>query len=110
LKDEEIVRETKDGILVRYYVGPSIDDKRFRWTITPQEAYRIKNGEISELYRGAVVMGTAPDFFRSIDAVGKDVTVLPVTGCGKGDPEQLICVGNGGPTLRGKVNIVPRGD
>jgi TldD protein len=109
-KDEEIVRETKDGILVRNCVGPSIDDKRFRWTITPQESYRIKNGEISELYRGAVVMGTAPEFFKSIDAVGQDVTILPLTGCGKGDPEQLLCVGNGGPTLRGRVNIVPRGD
>jgi len=109
-KSEEIIRETKDGVFVKYYVGPSIDDKRFRWTVTPQETYLIKNGEVSELYRGAVVMGVAPDFFRSIDAVGEDVTILPLTGCGKGDPEQLICVGNGGPTLRSRATIVPRGE
>jgi len=109
-KSEEVVRETKNGVFVKYYVGPSIDDKRFRWTVSPQEAYLIKNGELSELYRGAVVMGTASEFFKSIDAVGQNVTILPLTGCGKGDPEQLICVGNGGPTLRSRANIVPRGE
>nr|MDO8135768.1 TldD/PmbA family protein [Candidatus Njordarchaeum guaymaensis] len=109
-KSEEIVRETKNGIFVKYYVGPSIDDKRFRWTVSPQETYIIKNGELGELYRGAVVMGTAPEFFKSIDAVGQDLAILPLTGCGKGDPEQLICVGNGGPTLRSRANIVPRGE
>jgi len=108
--NEEIVRETKNGVLVKYYVGPSIDDKRFRWTVTPQETYLIKDGEIGDLYRGTVVMGVAPEFFKSIDAVGQDVTILPLTGCGKGDPEQLICVGNGGPTLRSMASIVPRGE
>jgi TldD protein len=109
-KNEEIVRETRSGILVRYYLAPSIDDRRFRWTVSPQETYLIKNGELGELLRGAVVSGIAPEFFRSIDAVGKDVTILPLTGCGKGDPEQLICVGNGGPTLRSKATVIPRGE
>jgi TldD protein len=108
--NEEIVRETKNGVLVKYYVGPSIDDRRFRWTVTPQETYIIKNGEVGDLYRGGVVMGVAPEFFKSIDAVGQDVTILPLTGCGKGDPEQLICVGNGGPTLRSRASLVPRGE
>jgi TldD protein len=109
-KSEEIIKETKNGILVKYFLSPSIDDKRYRWAVTPQEAYQIKNGEVGELYRDAVVMGIAPDFFKSIDAVGNDVSIFPVTGCGKGDPEQLICVGNGGPTIRGTANIVGRGE
>jgi TldD protein len=108
--EEEILEETKNGVLVQHYVAPSIDDKRYRWAVTPQEAYLVKNGEVTESYRGAVVMGVAPEFFRSIDAVGRDVSILPLTGCGKGDPEQLICVGNGGPTLRGTANVVGRGE
>jgi TldD protein len=108
-KNEEIIRETKNGILVRHFLSPSIDDRRYRWAITPQEAYEIKNGEVGELYRDAVVMGIAPDFFKSIDAVGNNVSIFPVTGCGKGDPEQLVCVGNGGPTIRGVANLVGGG-
>jgi TldD protein len=109
-KNEEIIKETKKGILVRYFLSPSIDDRRYRWAVTPQEAYEIKNGEVGELYRDAVVMGIAPDFFKSIDAVGNDVSIFPITGCGKGDPEQLVCVGNGGPTIRGIADIVGRGE
>ena len=108
--EEEILEETKNGVLVQHYVAPSIDDRRYRWAVTPQEAYLVKNGEVTESYRGAVVMGIAPEFFKSIDAVGRDVSILPLTGCGKGDPEQLICVGNGGPTLRGTANVVGRGE
>jgi TldD protein len=109
-KNEEIIRETKNGVLVRHFLSPSIDDRRYRWAVTPQEAYEIKNGEVGEIYRDAVVMGIAPEFFKSIDAVANDVSIFPVTGCGKGDPEQLVCVGNGGPTIRGIANIVGRGD
>jgi TldD protein len=95
---------------VKYFLSPSIDDRRYRWAVTPQEAYEIKNGEVGELYRDAVVMGIAPDFFKSIDAVGNDVSIFSITGCGKGDPEQLVCVGNGGPTIRGIADVVGRGD
>jgi TldD protein len=107
---EEILEETKSGVFVQHYLAPSIDDRRYRWSVTPQEVYVVRNGEVGELYRGAVVMGVAPEFFKSIDAVGRDVSILPLTGCGKGDPEQLICVGNGGPTLRGMANVVGRSD
>jgi TldD protein len=108
--EEEILEETKDGVLVQHYNAPSIDDRRYRWAITSQQAYLVKNGEVTESLRGAVVMGVAPEFFKSIDAVGRDVNILPLTGCGKGDPEQLICVGNGGPTLRGTANVLGRGE
>ncbi|WXG47643.1 MAG: TldD/PmbA family protein [Candidatus Atabeyarchaeum deiterrae] len=109
-RPEEIIEETKNGVFVKYYISPSIDDRRYRWTITPQETYVIKNGEIGELYRGGVIMGVAPEFFKSIDAVGRDLRILPVIGCGKGDPEQLICVGNGGPTIRSRATVVGRGE
>jgi TldD protein len=109
-KNEEIIRETKNGVFVRHFLDPSIDDRRYRWAITPQETYEIKNGEVGELYRDATVMGIAPDFFKSIDAVGNDVSIFPLIHCGKGDPEQLVCVGNGGPTIRGIADIVGKGE
>ena len=50
-------------------------------------------------------MGNAPAFFQSIDAVGSDSTVRPITNCGKGDPMQIMRMGNGGPHIRGVVTV-----
>ena len=66
---------------------------------------KIENGELTELIRDVIVMGTAPEFFHSIDACGNDFTVRPITNCGKGDPMQSMIMGNGGPTIRGVATI-----
>ena len=50
-------------------------------------------------------MGNSPEFFESIDARGKDFTVRPIANCGKGDPMQIMRMGNGGPHIRGKATV-----
>jgi TldD protein len=84
---------------------PSIDMKRYNWSISCQYAQKIENGEITDLLRDVIVMGTAPEFFKSIDACGNDFTVRPITNCGKGDPMQSMIMGNGGPTIRGTATV-----
>jgi TldD protein len=84
---------------------PSIDMKRYNWSISCQYAQKIENGEITDLQRDVIVMGTAPEFFNSIDACGNDFTVRPITNCGKGDPMQSMIMGNGGPTIRGRATV-----
>ena len=70
-----------------------------------QYAQKIENGELTDLQRDVIVMGTAPEFFNSIDACGNDFTVRPITNCGKGDPMQSMIMGNGGPTIRGTATV-----
>ena len=43
--------------------------------------------------------------FNSIDACGKDFTVRPITNCGKGDPMQIMRMGNGEPHIRGIATV-----
>lgn len=102
---EEMIHEVKDGYLVSNMKVPSIDMQRYNWSISCQYAQKINNGELDGLYRDVIVVGTAPEFFNSIDACGKDFTVRPITNCGKGDPMQSLVMGNGGPTIRGKATI-----
>ena len=102
---EEMIKEVKDGFLVCNMKIPSIDMNRYNWSISSQYAYEIKNGEIKDLVRDVIVMGTAPEFFQSIDAVGSDFMVRPITNCGKGDPMQSMMMGNGGPSIRGIATI-----
>ena len=105
---DEMIRETKHGYLIEAERQPSIDDKRFNWTISAHSARRIEKGELGERIRDIALTSTAPKFFESIDAVSRDLRIHPVPGCGKGDPMQALCVGNGGPTIRGVASILGR--
>ncbi|MDI6904677.1 MAG: TldD/PmbA family protein [Candidatus Bathyarchaeia archaeon] len=105
-KEEELIKETKHGYLISCMRHPSIDDKRYNWTISAQEAYEIKNGELTTHLRDVALTSIAPKFFKSISAVTKKVEILPLPGCGKGDPMQALYVGNGGPYIRGVATIL----
>jgi len=103
---EEMLEETKHGCLVISMKHPSIDDQRYNWTISAQEGYEIKNGELAAHLRDVQLTSIAPKFFKSIDAASKKGEIHPLPGCGKGDPMQALYVGNGGPYLRGVATIL----
>jgi TldD protein len=101
----EIIKGVKHGYLISNMKIPSIDMRRYNWSISCQYAQKIEDGEITDMLRDVIVMGTAPEFFESIDACGNDFTVRPITNCGKGDPMQSMIMGNGGPTIRGTATV-----
>lgn len=98
----EMIKDVKNGFLISNMKIPSIDMMRYNWSISCQYAQKIENGELGELLRDVIVMGNSPEFFESIDARGKDFQVRPIGNCGKGDPMQIMRMGNGGPHIRGK--------
>jgi len=104
-KPDEMIKEVKSGYLISNWKVPSIDMKRYNWSISCQYAQKIENGEVTDLLRDVIVVGTAPEFFESIDACGNDFTVRPITNCGKGDPMQSMIMGNGGPSIRGIATV-----
>lgn len=105
-KYEEMLKETKHGYLVISMKHPSIDDQRYNWTISAQEGYEIKNGELTTHLRDVQLTSIAPKFFKSVDAASRKGEMHPLPGCGKGDPMQALYVGNGGPYLRGVATIL----
>jgi TldD protein len=102
---DDLIKDVKNGYLICDMKVPSIDMMRYNWNISCQYAHKIENGQLKELVRDVMVMGTAPDFFDSIDARGKDLSVRPITNCGKGDPMQIMRMGNGGPHVRGTATV-----
>jgi TldD protein len=99
---DEMIKDVKNGFLICNMKIPSIDMMRYNWSISCQYAMKIENGELGQLLRDVIVMGNSPEFFKSIDACGKDFQVRPISNCGKGDPMQIMRMGNGGPHIRGK--------
>ena len=102
---EEMIKDVKSGYLISNMKVPSIDMYRYNWSISCQYANRIEDGQVADLVRDVIVIGTAPDFFASVDACGKDFTIRPITNCGKGDPMQSMIMGNGGPSVRGVATV-----
>lgn len=102
---EEMIKEVREGYLICDMKVPSIDMMRYNWSISCQYAQKIEKGELKGMVRDVIVMGTAPEFFRSIDARSKDFAVRPITNCGKGDPMQIMRMGNGGPFVRGIATV-----
>lgn len=102
---EEIIEDTRDGILVVGGMTPTIDSRAYDWKISAKEAHVIAKGEITELVRDAVVSEVTPDFLISIDAIGKNPEITVTPDCSKGSPLQTLPVGNGGPPIRGKAYL-----
>ncbi|MFQ5956990.1 MAG: TldD/PmbA family protein [Candidatus Brocadiales bacterium] len=101
----DIIAEVKDGYYVVNNRIPSISESRENFRISAQKVYKIENGKLVKLYRGGGISADSRDFFMSIDAVGNDLIVFPIPNCGKGQPMQVMRVGNGGPTLRAKARL-----
>jgi TldD protein len=100
-KAEEIVEDTKDGILITTNRSWSIDDRRINFQFGTEIGWRIKNGSKEHMIKSPTYMGVTPQFWGSCDAVSKDDWKMHGTpNCGKGVPGQVMYVGHGCGTAR----------
>lgn len=100
-KAEEIVQDTKTGILLTTNRSWSIDDKRINFQFGTEIGWRIKNGSKEGMIKNPTYMGVTPQFWGSCDAVSKDDWKMWGTpNCGKGVPGQVMYVGHGCGTAR----------
>jgi TldD protein len=100
-KAEEIVKDTKEGILITTNRSWSIDDRRVNFQFGTEIGWRIKNGSREKMIKNPTYMGVTPQFWGSCDAVSKDDWKMWGTpNCGKGVPGQVMYVGHGCGTAR----------
>lgn len=111
---DELIADTKDGIMLSTNRSWSIDDLRLNFQFTTEVAYEIKNGKIGQLYKNPVYYGITPGFWASCDGVcGKDEWMMwGLNSCAKGEPMQVASVGHGAcpARFRGvKVGVLKEG-
>jgi len=99
---DEIIKDTKEGILMETNKSWSIDDKRLNFQFGVEMAYEIKDGSIGDMIKNANYTGITYEFWRSCDAVAsKDEWRLwGLPNCGKGEPGQVAHVGHGSAPAR----------
>ena len=98
----EEMLEGVNGYLLKG-AGSGQADANAEFMFDVQEAYKITDGEVGELFRGASISGNAFDVLKSVDAIGRDFAYDMGAGyCGKGQPAKVD--GGGGP-VRAVVTI-----
>jgi len=94
---DELIADTKHGILMQTNKSWSIDDLRLNFQFGCEIAWEIKNGRKVRLLKNPVYTGITPEFWRSCDAIcgESEWKVWGLPNCGKGEPPQTMHVAHG---------------
>ena len=94
---DDLIADTRNGILVATNKSWSIDDLRLNFQFGCEIAWEIREGKKVRMLKNPVYTGITPQFWNSCDAVcGKsEWRVWGLPNCGKGEPPQTMHVAHG---------------
>jgi TldD protein len=94
---DELVADTRDGVLLSTNRSWSIDDKRVNFQFATEAAWEIVDGRLGRLYKNPTYDGKTTTFWGSLDAVCGPLEwkVWGTPNCGKGQPSQTARVSHG---------------
>ncbi len=99
---EQLIADTKNGILVDGRGSFSIDHQRINFQFGGDFVRRIRNGKLQEPLRRFTYFSYNPVFWNSVDAICTKAEWQPhgVENCGKGQPMQVAQLTHGSAPLR----------
>ncbi|MBR2255036.1 MAG: TldD/PmbA family protein [Candidatus Methanomethylophilaceae archaeon] len=100
---DELVSETRDGILCDKMVNGMEDPVGGCFEAKCLRGYRIRDGEIAGMVQSFTLTGKSVEILCSADALTKEV-ILDGGMCGKGI-EDWVRVSSGGPYMRAKMIV-----
>jgi TldD protein len=88
---DDMVADTKDGIIMENNRSWSIDQKRLNFQFGSEIGWLVKNGKIKGMVKNPSYQGITPEFWNSCDAIcnHKHWKLYGVVNCGKGQPMQV---------------------
>jgi TldD protein len=98
---DEIIEDTRDGLLAIQGISGMEDPVGGGFQARILKGYSIENGQKKDLVRSFTLTGKALDILKTVDMVGKDLS-LGGGNCGKGE-EDWVPVTTGGPFMRAKI-------
>ena len=99
---EEIIADTKDGVLIDGRGSYSIDQQRFNGQFGGDAFWEIKNGKKTRMVSDVTYNAITTDFWQNLDAItGPDHwEMYGTTGDAKGQPVQINHPSHGSPWCR----------
>jgi TldD protein len=88
---EEMIADTKEGILIDGIGSYSIDQQRRNFQFGGDGFWKIEQGKIVGMLKNVTYQSMTTDFWNSIDAIGTEDEVMQygTNMCGKGEPMQI---------------------
>ena len=101
-KENDLIADTEDGILMDTNRSWSIDDRRYQFQFSTEIAWEIKGGKKVRILRNPSYSGITTEFWNSCDAIcSRDYwTLWGTPNCGKGQPMQTMGTGHGASPAR----------
>ena len=99
---EDLIGDTKKGILMATNKSWSIDDRRLNFQFGTEIAWEIKNGRVGQVFKNPVYTGITPEFWGSCSGIAGtgEWQLYGVPNCAKGEPVQIMHVGHGASPAR----------
>ncbi len=101
---DAIVEDTKRGVITKGWISGMEDIVGGGFQALTQSGWIVKDGELAERVRGMTLTGNALSILKSVDRVSQDLVLSGGT-CGKGEADDYVPVGAGGPFMRAKVVV-----
>jgi TldD protein len=99
---DDLLSKLGDGLYLLYHMGGQTSGENF--TFGAQYGYQVKNGRLGRMIRDINLSGNLYHTLKNIYAVGNDLTLSKVGGCGKGQMNIRSC--NGGPHILVKDVVI----
>ncbi len=105
---DEIIADTKDGILIDGRGSYSIDQQRYNGQFGGDAFWEVKNGKITRMVTDVTYNAITTDFWNNLDAISGQESweMYGTTGDAKGQPVQINHPSHGSPYLRIKKIMV----
>ena len=99
---DEIIADTKDGVLIDGRGSYSIDQQRYNGQFGGNAFWEVKNGKITRMVSNVTYNAITTDFWGNLDAIsGKESwRMFGTGGDAKGQPTQTNSISHGSPWLR----------
>jgi TldD protein len=105
---EQIIKDTKDGVLIDGRGSYSIDQQRYNGQFGGNCFWEIKNGTITRMATDVTYNAITTDFWANLDLIGSQETwqMFGTGGDAKGQPTQTNSISHGSPHIRIKKIMV----
>ncbi len=105
---EEIIADTKDGVIIDGRGSYSIDQQRYNGQFGGNAFWEVKNGKKTRMVSNVTYNAITTDFWGNLDALsGKESWQMFGTGGdAKGQPTQTNSISHGSPWLRIRKTLV----
>jgi TldD protein len=105
---DQIIADTKDGVLIDGRGSYSIDQQRYNGQFGGNCFWEIKNGKITRMATDVTYNAITTDFWANLDAIGSQDSwrMFGTGGDAKGQPTQTNSISHGSPYIRIKKIMV----